>query len=305
VDGDESIEDQSPPQRYHRWIGGSYLKSLQIPIVIGRDLDWHDVHDRVPAVLVSERLAREYWGLPEAALGRRVAARPNPPRWHEIVGVVADVREEGMDRDAPMQVYWPQVTLAFWQDSPPDQVWTWRSMGYAVRSTRTGTAGFRREIEEAVSEVNPSLPILRIVPLEDLMARSMARTSFAMVLLCVAGAAALILGMVGVYGVISYAVSLQTREIGIRIALGANREVVTGMVLRQGLLLSVVGIVAGLALAIALTQLMSDLLYGIGPRDPVIFILVPAVLLVITIFACYIPAKRATRVDPMEVLRAE
>ncbi len=305
VEGLDYSGDQAPTNRRHKWIGEGLLETLQIPLLAGRTFTWQDIHDRIPAVLVSEKLAREYWGSPAAALGRRVAARPDPPRWHEIIGVVADVRDDGLAADPPPMLYWPQVTLAFWEGDPPDQIATWRGTSYAIRSTRVGTAGFLDEIRAAVWEVNPNLPLLRLSTLDELTAQSIARTSFTLVLLGLAAGVALLLGLVGVYGVISYSVSQRTPELGMRIALGAQREDVTGMVLRKGLALAVGGLVVGLALALGSTRVMTGLLFDISPRDPVTFILVPVVLVVVALLASYVPARRAARVDPMEALRAE
>ncbi|KPJ89637.1 MAG: hypothetical protein AMS18_12305 [Gemmatimonas sp. SG8_17] len=305
VEGLDYSGDQAPTNRRHKWIGEGMLETLQIPLLAGRTFTWQDIHDRIPAVLVSEKLAREYWDSPAAALGQRVAARPDPPRWHEIIGVVADVRDDGLAADPPPMLYWPQVTLAFWEGNAADQIATWRGTSYAIRSPRVGTAGFLEEVRAAVSEVNPNLPLLGVATLEDLTAQSIARTSFTLVLLGLAAGVALLLGLIGVYGVISYSVSQRTPELGMRMALGARSEDVTGMVLRQGLVLSLVGLTIGLALALSLTRVMTSLLFDISPRDPVTFTVVPVVLVVVALLASYVPARRAARVDPMVALRAE
>jgi predicted permease len=305
VEGLDYSGDQAPTNRRHKWIGEGMLETLQIPLLAGRTFTWKDIHDRIPAVLVSESLAREYWGSPAAALGQRVAARPDPPRWHEIIGVVADVRDDGLAADPPPMLYWPQVTLAFWEGNAPDDIATWRGTSYAVRSPRVGTASFLEEIRAAVWDVNPNLPLLRVSTLDDLTAQSIARTSFTLVLLGVASSVALLLGLIGVYGVISYSVSQRTPELGMRMALGARSEDVTVMVLRQGLMLSLVGLVIGFALALGITRVMTGLLFDISPRDPVTFALVPVLLMVVALLASYVPARRAARVDPMEALRAE
>jgi hypothetical protein len=256
-------------------------------------------------VLVSDRLAREYWGSAEAALGQRVAVRPDPPRWYEVVGVVSDVREDGLSQNPPLLVYWPQVTLAFWEGDEPDDLLVWRSMGYAIRSERVGTAGFLDEVKAAIWEINPNLPVRGLRPLDDLMGSSISRTSFTLVLLAVAAGVALLLGIIGVYGVISYAVSQRSHELGLRIALGAEAGQVKGMVLRQSLVLSGIGVAIGLGLAFGLTRLMSSMLFGVSPLDPLTFVAVAVGITGVATVASYLPAHRAAAVDPMEALRAE
>jgi ABC-type antimicrobial peptide transport system permease subunit len=178
-------------------------------------------------------------------------------------------------------------------------------MSYAIRSSRVGTPDFLQDVREAIWSVNPNLPVMGVRTLPDLMAQSMARTSFTLILLGIAGGVALILGIIGVYGVISYGVSQRSRELGLRMALGAQAEHVKAMVLRQGLILSGVGAAIGLGLAFGLTRLMSSQLYGVNPVDPLTYSLVAAGLLTVALVASYIPAWRAARVDPMKALRQE
>jgi predicted permease len=305
VEGWDYSADQPPPLRRHKWIGEGFLEALHIPLLLGRSFTWQDVHERAPVAMVSERLARELWGSPQAALGQRVAARPDPPEWKEIVGVVADVRDDGLAQEPPLLVYWPQATLGFWQGNAPDQVQTWRGMSYAVRGDRIGTAGYLDEVRAAIWEVNPNLPVRGLRPLDELMANSIARTSYTMSLLGVAAAVALLLGIVGVYGVISYAVSQRGHELGLRMALGAQAGQVKGMVLRQSLALSGIGVVIGLGLAFGLTRLMAGLLFGVSPVDPLTFLLVAVGLTGVAVTASYLPARRAASADPMEALRSE
>jgi len=291
--------------RRHKWIGEGFLETMEIPLLAGRSFTWEDIHNRAPLAMLSESLAREIFGSPEEAMGQYIAARPDPPQWKEVIGIVADVRDDGMNQDPPALVYWPQVTLAFWEGMAPDQVQTWQGSGIAIRSSRLGTPGFLQEVEEAVWEVNPNLPLLRVRPLTELMANSMARTSFTMILLGIAGGVALILGLVGVYGVISYAVSQRTRELGMRMALGAEAGQVLAMVVRQGMVLAGTGIVLGLGLAFGITRLMSSVLFGVNPADPMTFGLVAVGLLFVALLASYLPARRAASVDPTEALRED
>jgi predicted permease len=302
---DQTEINTTPVGRRHKWIGEGYFETLQIPLRVGRAFTWHDIHERLPLAVVSESLAREYWGSPEAALGQRIAARPDPPQWYEIIGVAADVWEYGLGQEPPHVVYWPQVTLAFWQGNTLDQANTWRAMGLAVRSGRVGTADFLMGVREAIWSVNPNLPVRNMFSLQQLMSQSVARTSFSLTLLSIAAGVALLLGIIGVYGVISYAVSQRTSELGMRIALGAPAERVRGMVLRQGLMLSLVGVTIGLGLSLGLTRLMSGLLFGVSPVDPVVLGAVSTGLVVVALVASYLPARRAAGVDPMTALRAE
>lgn len=291
--------------RRHKWIAEGYLESLQIPLLAGRSFTWEDVRNRAPLAMLSERLAREVFGSPEAAIGRYVAARPDPPVWKEVIGVVKDVREDGLTDDPPLLVYWPHATLGFWEGNAANQVQVWRAAGIAIRSDRVGTPGFLRELEQAIWDVSPNLPLRRVRTLPELMDASVARTSFTMVLLGIAGVVALILGLVGVYGVISYAVGQRTRELGMRMALGAGRSQVTAMVVRQGAALAAVGVILGLALALGVTRLMSALLFDVSPADPATFGTVAAGLVAVALLASYLPARRAARVDPVVALRAE
>ena len=297
--------DAPSGSRRHKWIGADYFETLRIPMLLGRSFTWSDIHDRMPVAIVSETLAREYWGSPEAAMGKMVAARPDPPRWHEVIGVATDVRELGLDQDPPVLVYWPQVTLAFWQGMAEDQPNTWRGMGYVVRSARVGTADFLQGVKDAIWEVNANVPVRNLRPLPDLMAASVARTTFTIVLIGIAAGTALLLGIIGLYGVISYSVSQRSRELGMRMALGAPALTVKKMILRQGVLLSMVGIVLGLGMSFVLTRLMSALLFGVNPVDPVTFSVVPLGLMIVVLVASYLPARRAARVDPMQALRQE
>jgi hypothetical protein len=271
----------------------------------GRTFTWHDIHDRLPLAIVSESLARAYWGSAEAALGQKVAARPDPPQWYEVIGVASDVREFGLGQNPPAQVYWPLVTLAFWQGNAPDAPNTWRGMGIAVRGHRVGTGAFLDDVRDAVWSVNPRLPVRDLRTLEDLEALSVTRTSFSVRLLAVAAAVALLLGIIGVYGVLAHAVSQRIAELGMRIALGAPVRRVMAMVLREGLVLAFTGVGIGLILALGLSRLMGGLLYEVSPVDPVTYGSVAAALVAVAAAASWVPARRAGRIDPMTALRAE
>ncbi len=219
--------------------------------------------------------------------------------------MAGDVREFGLSQEPPVQVYWPLVTLAFWQGNAPDAPNTWRGMGIAVRSHRVGTADFLGEVREAVWSVNPNLPVRNLRTLEELEASSVTRTSFSLRLLGIAAGVALLLGVIGVYGVLAHAVSQRFAELGMRIALGAPVRRVTGMVLREGLVLALAGVGIGLILALGFARLMAGLLYEVSPVDPLTYGSVAVALVAVAVGASWVPARRAARVDPMTALRAE
>ncbi|MEM6793537.1 MAG: ABC transporter permease [Acidobacteriota bacterium] len=305
VEGQIYDESEAVPLRRHKWLGEGYLESLKIPLVQGRGFEDHELENRAPVALVSESLARLYWGSAEAALGQRVAARPEPVRWSVVVGVVADVREDGLVEAPPPMVYWTQATRGFWQGTPTDYIQTWRHMSYAIRGGRVEPIGLLEEIRAAVAEIDPTLPLLDIRQLGDLRQQSMGRTTFALQLLAVSAAVTLYLGLLGIYGVISYSVSRRTPEIGVRLALGARPSDVVSMILRQGLRLAGLGVALGLLLSLALTRSMSALLHGVSPQDPLTILTVLAALLATSSFATFLPALRASRTDPTEALRSD
>ena len=193
--------------------------------------------------------------------------------------------------------------MAFWQGSPPDALTFWRYAGYVLRTRRVGTPGLLSEIQQAVWSVNPNLPLLGLGPLDDFMARSVARRSFTLALMSLAALVALVLGSVGVYGVLSYAVSQRTGEMGMRLAIGADPRRLRAMVVRQGMTLAAAGAGVGLVLALGLTRLMASLLYGVEPADPLTFGLVAVGLMSVALLATWLPAYRASRVDPVAALR--
>ncbi|MCH9650325.1 MAG: ABC transporter permease [Deltaproteobacteria bacterium] len=313
LDGDYNLntlyisdkETEPAISRRHRWIGEGYLETLQIPLLAGRSITWNDIHTRLPIVLVSAKLAKENWGSVEAALGKRVAIRPSPVHWFEVVGVVANVRDDGPDQPEIAEVYWPQVTTALWNNTTADQAFAWRSMTYVIRSSRVGSPGFLREVHSAVWDVNANLPLRAVHPLSNLMTQSVERTSLSSALLGGAAALALLLGLVGAYAVVSYTVSQRTHELALRKALGAQVIEIKKMVLRRALLLTIIGVAIGLGLALGLTHLMTGLLFGVSPADPVTFLGVAVGLTMTAVAACYIPAQRAAEVDLVAALRSE
>jgi ABC-type antimicrobial peptide transport system permease subunit len=250
--------------------------------------------------MVSENLARELWGSPSAALTKRIGTFYGA--WREIVGVVQDVRENGVHEPAPAIVYWPSFGPAQYEKN---SLTVARNLTFAIRSPRTGSESFLNQVRQAVWSVNASLPVAAVRTMQDVYDRSLARTSFTLVMLGIAGCMALALGLIGIYGVISYAVAQRRREIGIRLALGAQQAGLRRMFVRYALVLSGTGVLAGLAAATGLTPLMRSLLFGIGPMDPLTFAAVPLVLVSAAALASYLAARRASAVDPVEAMRAE
>ncbi len=298
-------EGQLPATRRFKWIGAGYTETMGNPIVAGRSLIWADIHQRARVVLVTESLAREYWDDPRDAIGKRIGTGFGPGNWREIIGVVGDVRDDGVMQPPVGIVYWPMLLEDFWPEIRGDALFMTRTMWIVTRSPRVGSEGFMSEVRDAIWAVNSNLPLSRVATMADMLRGSMARTSFTLVMLGIAAAVALLLGVVGVYGVVSYVVSQRSREIGVRIALGATAAEVTGMVLRLGLGFALVGVALGLAAAYGLTRLMTALLYGVNAVDPVTFGTVALSLTAVVLLASYLPARRASRVDPMETLRVE
>ena len=297
------IPDQLPPIRRFKWIAGDYFATMENPLLAGRSIAWAEIHDRSPVVVVTENFAREYWDDPAAALGERIGTgEPTEPTWREIIGVVGDVRDDGLSQEATAVIYWPLAVDNFWGQ---EDLFVQRRMAFAVRTAQPSPSTLLPEIRRAVWSVNPNLPLANARSLEEGLEDSLARTSFTLVLLVIAASVALILGMVGIYGVISYIVSQLTREIGVRMALGAEQADVSLMVVRQGMVLAGTGVLVGLAAAAGLTRLMGSLLYGVEATDPATFGSVAILLGAVALIASYLPALRAAKTDPVEALRFE
>jgi ABC-type antimicrobial peptide transport system permease subunit len=252
--------------------------------------------------MVSENFTREYWKEPSAALGKRIRESPSN-QWRTIVGVVADARDDGVVRPAPAIVYWPLLVDNI--DNKDEKTTVYRNLAYALRTSRLNSPTLLKEVQQAVWSVNGNLPVARVRTLEEIQADSMAQTSFALVMLSIAASVALVLGIVGIYGVISYIATQRTREIGIRIALGAASADVSRLFLRHGFLLAVVGIAAGIAAAAGVTRVMSTLLFGVSSIDVLTYAIVAIGLGGTARLASYLPAARAARVNPAEALRWE
>jgi len=295
VEGVPVPEGELTPLRRFKSFAPGYFETMGNRMVAGRSVTWSEIHERRPVIVISETLAREYWKEPSMAVGKRVRAMQRGAPWREIVGVVGNERDDGLSQPETAIVYWPMLSESY----------GWRTMAYAVRSTRAGTPGLQRELEEAVWSINPNLPLAAVQTLEEIQAHSMAQTSFALVMLGIAASVALLIGVVGIYGVMAYAVTERTREIGVRMALGAQAGDVRKMFLRHGLVLTATGIVLGIGAAVVLTRVMSAFLFGVGPMDPMTYAVVSVALAAAALLATYLPARHASGVDPVVALRTD
>jgi predicted permease len=293
--------NEIPPLRFFKYVSPGSFHTAGTRIIAGREMTWTEIYGHRPVAMVSANLARELWGTPEAALGKRFHEFPGMP-WQEVIGVIQDVRENGVQEKAPEIVYWPPMMTNLFGPSPLGAI---RNVTFVIRSDRAGTESLRNQIQQAVWSVNSNLPVASVRTMQEVYGKSLARTSFTLVMLAIAGSMALVLGVIGIYGVISYAVSQRRREIGIRLALGAQQAEVKRMFVRSALALSGIGVAIGLAAAVALMRLMKSLLFGISPLDPLTYAAVPVVLVTAAVLASYWPARRASAVDPVEALKAE
>jgi predicted permease len=291
----------SAPMRLFNYISPGYFHSQGTRLVAGRDYTWDDIYGLRPVGIISENLARESWGSAQAAIGKHFRIMPGQS-WVAVVGVAQDVHQNGVDEEAPAAVYWPVMVKVPWAHNSID---TQRAVTFEVHSDRAGTESLLSEIQRAVWQVNGSLPVASMQTMAELYGRSMARTSFTLVMLAIAGAMALALSLIGIFGVISYAVSQRTREIGIRMALGAQKGELRWMFVRSALALTGVGVVLGLGAGAAAARMLRTLLFGVSPLDPLSFAAVPLILAMAAALASFLPASRATAVNPVDALKEE
>jgi predicted lysophospholipase L1 biosynthesis ABC-type transport system permease subunit len=258
------------------------------------------VFDQHAVAIVSENMARESWGEPRYAIGKRIRIGRNSP-WTEVVGVVENIHADGLHEPAPATVY----ARAGVETAANGSSTARRAVTVAIRSSRAGTQAFLSEVAAAVHAVHASVPLADVRTLEDAYRRSMAKTSFTVTLIGIAGAIALALAIVGVYGVLAYAVARRRHEVGLRMALGARPGAVRALFIRQGLLLTSLGGILGFVCSVALSRWMSSLLFGVTALDPLTYGLSGAAVIAAAIVASIVPASRAARVDPLVALRYE
>jgi len=273
-------------------VSPGYFETLKIRLVSGRFFDERDAAQAPKVAIVNQSMAHAFWGN-ESALGRRIQPIASG-EWYLVIGVIADVKNNGVDKPTGTEFYLPVTQAPFWMNS----------IHLAVRSQLampTLIAAMRR----AVHEIDPALPVTKIRAMDEVVAASQSRPHFLALMLTLFAGVALTLAAVGIYGVISYSVAQRTREFGIRMALGARHGAVLGMVLRRGAMLTIMGVAIGLAGAMGLTRLLAEFLFGVAPTDPMTLTAVSLLLGGVAILASYIPARRATQVDPLAALRAE
>jgi predicted permease len=292
--------ERMPPNRAYRHASPGLFAAQGSRLLAGRDFTWDDVFDQRRLAIVSEKMARESWGEPREALGKRIRIGRNGP-WTEVVGVVENIHTDGLHQPPPATVY----ARAGVETAANGSTTVRRAVTLAIRSSRAGSEAFLKEVSAAVHAVNASVPLADVRTLEDAYRRSIAQTSFTVALLGIAATMALALAVVGVYGVLAYAVARRRHEVGIRLALGAQPGAVRALFVRQGLLLTSLGGILGLVSSVALSHWISSLLYDVTALDPLTYALSGAALAGGAVLASVIPARRAASVDPMETLRSD
>jgi predicted permease len=278
-------------------ITGDYFRALQIPLLSGRTFEPRDNADGPKVVIINETTAKRYFGSPTAAIGKRLSIwsafrghRRDEKFMREIVGVVGDTKTSSLSGEGGAQIYVPHA-----QDSQ------WNFMGLVIR-TAGDPAALVTTLRREVQALDKDQPIYNVRTMDDVVSNSLGTRRVSMQLFAVFACAALLLAALGIYGVMAYSVTQRTQEIGIRMALGAQRSDVLGLVVRQGMTLAAIGVVAGLAGAFGLTRVMTSLLFNVRPDDPTTYLAISFLLIIVAFLACYLPARRAAKLDPMIAL---
>lgn len=300
IEGRAYSDEAAPALRRFEFISPGFFATLGTDLVAGRDLTPLDVEARRPVALVSETLARQEWRTPRDAIGQRIRGGPDEP-WREVIGVVQDVLDEGPHVPARATAYFPAVMSDFWGDA----TFVTRDIVLVARGADVGTEAFVRSLRQAVSGVDPDLPLTPIRLLSELQAQTLARHAFVLALLATTGVIAFFMGIVGLYGVLAYAASRRRREIGLRMALGAEPGPLTAVLMRRGVTLAVIGVLIGVSVASLTTRFLSSLLFRTSPVDVATYVTVSVALVLTAAWASYQPARRATRVSPVIAMRPE
>jgi predicted permease len=290
LEGSE-IQGKQPPLVEQSDVSPGYFHLLEIPLLRGRLFSDFDNEQAPQVAVINQAMARTYWPNRDP-LGKRLKVKPASTSWITVIGVIANARTESL-ADANV----PQIYLSMYQNMP-------KELAIFLRG-QLDPGSIPAEVREQVRSVNPELPVYRAQTLADALSASLAERRFLMEMVASFAGTALLLAALGIYGVISYIVSERTRDIGIRLALGAQRENILEMILRQGLGLAICGAAVGLVGALIASHLMAGLLYGVRPTDPLTFVGVTLLLTVVALAACYIPARRAMRINPLIALRYE
>jgi predicted permease len=300
IEGQPVVPMADQPEVDVRLISPGYLRSMRVPFLSGRDLTDGDVAGRNPAVIISESMAKRFWPN-ENPLGKHLTLTFYPGVSREIVGVVGDVKLDSLDETRPVAtVYWP-LNQTF---ATPGEPWRSFPMSLAVR-TSTDPLSTVTAVTSAVHEVDPETPVTEVMTMNELISNSLSPQRSNMLLLAAFAGLALVLTAVGIYSVLSYAVRRRVREIGIRMALGASHSDVLKMVLADGLKPILLGVAIGYAVALGLGRVVSSLIFGVRPTDPLTFATVASLLVAVGVLATIVPAYRATRVEPVRTLRDE
>jgi putative ABC transport system permease protein len=295
IDGRPPLAPGDEPSLETRSVMGDYFRVMQIPLRVGREFGPQDFVDKAPLVgIANNMLVRQYFPN-EDPLGKRIRwARDPEIHWITIVGVVGDVKHFGLDLPEQPALYSPYTQINPWK----------RWMAIAAR-TQSNPESMAQAVKQQIWKADSQLPVTEVKTMNEVSAASFAARRFNMLLLAIFAGLALVLAAVGIYGVMSYAVTQRTQEIGIRMALGARATDVLKLVIRNGMMLTLLGVVIGVAGAFALTRLLTTLLFGVTPTDKSTFIALSGVLILVALLACYLPARRATKVDPLVALRYE
>jgi len=289
IEGDQNVNWANDPQAEWKSVTPNYFNAIGVPLLKGRAFSEYDTSQSPATILINETLARRF--IPgEDPIGKHLITFGRP---HEIAGVVGDARQGALNLPPSPEIYFPNTQRAFGQQ-----------VSLVVR-TNVDPASLGDAVRRAAQSVNPDAPVFRVRTMREVIAGSMAQERFNTILMTLFAVVAMLLGAVGLYGVMAYSVTQRTREIGIRVALGARRADVLRLVIRQGLRLVALGLALGLMAALALTRLMKRLLFEVSATDPMTFAGVALLLALVALLACWIPARRAANVDPMVALRCE